>query len=160
VTRNKIDSKNDLASKDNAISIIVKDTKNKYLLLKEFRYAVNDYVVDFPAGLVDEGETLDKAAKRELFEETGLSDCDIISVYPGGFSSAGMTDERVAVCLVEVDDLLEQAITNKNTEGEEDIEYILCDESDLKDVVLGNYGKVSNRVEFFVMGLELNREVD
>ena len=34
--------------------------------------SVGDYVYNFPAGLIDEGETPEVAAKRELKEETGL----------------------------------------------------------------------------------------
>lgn len=149
VTRNKLTDFTDIAKKVNAVSIICYDKNKNFVLLKEFRYAVNDYVIDFPAGLIDEGESIVKAAKRELFEETGLNG-NIISVLDGGFSSAGMTDEKVAVCMIEVDDLTK--VTNKNVDGNEDIEYIICDLAEMELIANAGQGKVSNRVQYFLLG--------
>ncbi len=151
VTRNVIDKPCDLAAKNNAVTIICYDKNKNFLLLKEFRYAVNDYVIDFPAGLIDNGESVVKAAKRELFEETGLSG-NVTYVLDGGFSSAGMTDEKVAVCMIEVDNF--NSVTNKNVEGNEDIEYMICSLSELELVANTGKGKISNRVQFFMLGIK------
>lgn len=43
------------------------------LLEKQFRAPAEKVVIEFPAGLVDEGETPEQAALRELKEETGYS---------------------------------------------------------------------------------------
>jgi ADP-ribose pyrophosphatase len=43
------------------------------LLEKQFRAPAGKIVVEFPAGLVDEGETAEEAALRELKEETGYT---------------------------------------------------------------------------------------
>ena len=49
------------------VVIVVTDTKGEKLLLnKEYRMAVGDYVYNFPAGLIDAGETAEVAAAREL----------------------------------------------------------------------------------------------
>ena len=56
-----------------AVVIIVTDETGEHILLnKEFRLAVGDWVYNFPAGLIDGGEKPEEAAKRELWEETGL----------------------------------------------------------------------------------------
>ena len=44
----------------------------KILLIREFRMGVNRYVTAFPAGLIEDGESPEEAADRELREETGM----------------------------------------------------------------------------------------
>src|SRR3954471_15415716 len=43
----------------------------KVILIKQYRYAVNAFLWELPAGSVDEGETPDQAARRECHEEIG-----------------------------------------------------------------------------------------
>ena len=76
------------------------------LLVRQFRPPVGGMTVEFPAGLIDEHETPEQAALRELREETGYVG-EACRVPP--FSSRalcmspGLTDESVHVVLVEVD---------------------------------------------------------
>ncbi|MBQ6697366.1 MAG: NUDIX hydrolase, partial [Lachnospiraceae bacterium] len=49
------------------------ENKDKVVLIKQFRYPLNDYVYEFPAGLVEPGEDMFEAGVREIYEETGLT---------------------------------------------------------------------------------------
>lgn len=55
-----------------AVVIIPKTDDGKYLLIRQFRFAAEDWLWEFPAGGLEKGETLKSAARREMMEETGF----------------------------------------------------------------------------------------
>ena len=75
--------------------------KDKMVITREYRVPLNDYEYGFPAGLIDDGESVEQATRRELREETGLNVSRLIKISPPIYSSAGMTDESVAMVYVE-----------------------------------------------------------
>lgn len=76
---------------------------NKILLQKEFRLACNNYIYNFPAGLIDKNEDAIMAAKRELKEETGVDLIKIDAVLSPSFASQGTSDEmmQIVICRCE-----------------------------------------------------------
>ena len=75
--------------------------RSKVLLQAEFRLATNHFVYNFPAGLIDKGETVEEAAKRELKEETGLDLVEIKDVLPPSYASQGTSDELMQIVICE-----------------------------------------------------------
>ena len=65
----------------------------------EDRMSVGDYVYNFPAGLIDEGETPEVAAKRELKEETGLDLIVIEDKLYDSYSAIGFSNETNQVVI-------------------------------------------------------------
>ena len=84
---------------DAVVLIIHDEKKEKILINKEFRMAPGDWVFNFPAGLIDPGETPEVAAKRELMEETGLNLIKIEDTIGQSYSAVGFSNET-NVCIV------------------------------------------------------------
>lgn len=53
------------------VLVVATDDEDNLLLFDEYKYAVNDTVLTFPAGGIDGDESPEQAALRELKEETG-----------------------------------------------------------------------------------------
>lgn len=87
-----------------AVCIIVRLLPSRrWLLVRQFRPPADSAVVEFPAGLVDTGETPEQAAVRELYEETGYRG-RIVAVWPRALNTPGMTDEDAWFVQVDVDE--------------------------------------------------------
>ena len=97
----KIDSLERLQRKEaDAVVLIVHDeTGEKLLLNREFRLALGDWVYNFPAGLIEEGEMPEESGRRELREETGLELVKIQKQLPLSYSAIGFSNET-NICLV------------------------------------------------------------
>ena len=83
-----------------AVVLIIHNTDgSKILLNREFRMAPGTWVYNFPAGLIDPGETPEQAAARELKEETGLHLDTMEDFIPSSYSAVGFSNEK-NVCIV------------------------------------------------------------
>ncbi len=83
--------------------IVIGWKDGKLLLNKEFRMGVNRFVYNMPAGHIEEGETVEESAKRELYEETGLSIVKIHKILPPAYASPDIRDQSAWAVLAEVD---------------------------------------------------------
>ena len=64
------------------------------VLVRQYRYAVGEFLWEVPAGHIDAGELPEEAARRELVEETGYYPRrlqKLLDFYP----APGFTDERM-----------------------------------------------------------------
>ena len=87
-------------SRVDAVVMIIHDvTGQKILLNREFRMATGEWVYNFPAGLIDEGENSATAAVRELREETGLHLDHVDQVWKESYSAVGFANEK-NICIV------------------------------------------------------------
>jgi len=64
------------------------------LLIKQYRYAAEEFVYEVPAGRLDPGEAPADCARRELLEETGCSAERVEFLYTF-YTTPGFIDERI-----------------------------------------------------------------
>lgn len=107
----------------------VTEDGEQIVLVRQYRYPVNDVLYELPAGLIEPGETAEEAACREMREETGWK----LNVYEGGepafrngfFLAQGLTDESGSMIFGTVSDRQAQQLENT-----EEIRVVLADRAE------------------------------
>ncbi|MDB5109647.1 MAG: GDP-mannose pyrophosphatase [Mucilaginibacter sp.] len=130
---------NEVYFRPDAVSVLLADEKQQKLLLtRQFRLPAflngNDsgYLVETCAGLIDEGETEEQAARREVEEETGYQINDLNKIG-GVYTSAGGITEFVHLFIANYNHG-DQYGQGGGKEGEaEDIELIEMEFNDARE---------------------------
>ena len=101
-----------------------------FILIRQFRPPAGRYMIEFPAGLIEPGETPESTAVRELYEETGYHG-KIEKVIPPCYNSPGMSGETVTMVVMTVEKADFPEIPENHQEESEDIETIIVNRADL-----------------------------
>ena len=110
------------------------EKKDKVVLIRQYRYPIDDYIYEFPAGLVEKGEDFLTSGIREMKEETGLTlePLSVDSCFSKPFfTTIGMTDESCAT----VYGYASGTPCRDYQEGSEDIEIVLADKEEVKRIL-------------------------
>ena len=110
------------------------EKRDRVVLVRQYRYTLDDYIYEFPAGLVEPGEEFHQAAARELKEETGL-DFTPVKADPmyekPYFTTIGMTDE----CCATVYGYASGEIDKSRLEDSEDLDIVLADKNEIRRIL-------------------------
>ena len=139
----------DLQPEGIVIYAMTDEPQPRLVLIRQYRYPLDAYIYELPAGLVDAGETPGEAAAREMKEETGLD----FTEYTGGqaryrrpfFMGPGFTDETSAAVFGTVAGDVSDAFQ----ESTEDIEVVFADQDMVRGIL--DTERVSLRGAYLMM---------
>jgi ADP-ribose pyrophosphatase len=103
---------------DDCVAIIALDAEDNILLVRQFRHAVGEELLEIPAGGIHPGETAEQAVRRELQEETGYFPHQLKKLR-GFYSAPGYCTEYLYLYLA-----TELAFSPLQAEDTEDIELV------------------------------------
>jgi len=119
---------------DGVVMYAVTEDLQKVLLVRQYRYPIDRYVYELPAGLCEQGESYRGAAVREVYEETGLAfrpiEADPAYETPR-YMTVGMTDESCAIVFGYVSGELSDA----HQEESEEIVPVLADKEEVRRIL-------------------------
>lgn len=110
------------------------EKRDKVVLVRQYRYAIDSYIYEFPAGLVEPGEDFKEAGIREMKEETGLvlEPVEVDGAYEKPyFTTIGMTDESCGT----VYGYASGEVSRDGLEDSEELEIVLADREEVKRIL-------------------------
>lgn len=104
-------------------------TDTQVVMVNQFRYLFNEYVLEFPAGRMEADEQPEQAAARELQEETGYQAGALVGA--GWFAPCnGLSDERCHVFIAR-----QLTLTVQQLDITEDMTVRLVERAALEDLI-------------------------
>jgi len=91
---NGVRTTREIVAHPGAVTIIALTDRNELVLVRQFRTAAGEVLLELPAGVPFKGEQGERTAKRELEEETGYRAKSVKKVY-AGYASPGYSDELI-----------------------------------------------------------------
>ena len=131
---NKKLSRREIVEHGDSVSIVPICEDMSVLLVKQYRHAVQQILLEIPAGGINKTETVKEAAHRELKEEIGVTAQNMIHLA-SFWTTPGFCDERMHAYLA--------TSLNNGEQEQEDDENIEIIRVPLKQIVpLINNGKI------------------
>ena len=115
-----------------AVAILAIDDEDNIFFVEQFRHAVDELLLELPAGMLEKGEDPQEAALRELEEETGYK-AHHIEFLASFFTSPGVVNEMLYLYLA---DHLEK--TAQHLDDDEFLKVRRIPSAQVKQMILDN----------------------
>jgi len=79
-----------------SVAMLAVSADDRVVLVRQYRYAVDEALWELPAGRLDSGETPEQGARRELLEEVGL-EAETVERIALFYTTPGFCDELMHV---------------------------------------------------------------
>jgi ADP-ribose pyrophosphatase len=124
-------SKREVVEHHGAVAIVPMLPDESILLIRQYRQAVDQYLIEIPAGTLEDGEVPEFCAARELEEETGYAAGKLTRMF-SQYLAPGYSNEVLHVYLGE-----KLTKTEAKPDVDEDIELVPVRPSDVESMILG-----------------------
>jgi ADP-ribose pyrophosphatase len=95
-----VHAKREVITHSGSVVVLPVLADGRILMIQQYRYATRQFMWELVAGRMDPGESVKKAAARELMEETGYR-AKKLSVFLDIFPTPGFLEERMYLLLAE-----------------------------------------------------------
>ena len=102
---NGLEAHREIVEHNGVVAIVPFVNEGRIVLIKQYRHAIEEEILEIPAGLLEPGEDIYKCAARELTEETGFKAArleKLAEFYPAPEFSNQLTYIFKATCLKQV----------------------------------------------------------
>lgn len=143
------ETKREVVEHHGAVAIVPRKDAETVLLIRQFRQAVGETLLEIPAGTLEPGEEADACAARELEEEIGYRPGRLRRMF-SQYLAPGYSNEVLHAYLGE--DLIESAI---NPDVDEEIELVPVPISDVEGMILDGRIKDAKSIAALLVALRL-----
>lgn len=115
------------------INVIAITEDGMYVFERQYRHGYGKTCYEIPAGVMEEGETPEQAARRELLEETGYGDgewFEILTTSPNSSTQNNLSHSFLARGV--------KLVGDRHLDRTEDLECVLLREDQVKDLLISN----------------------
>ena len=114
---------------DDCVAVVALDAEDNVLLVRQFRHAVEEELLEIPAGGIHPGETAEQAVRRELQEETSYFPHQLKKLR-GFYSAPGYCTEYLYLYLA-----TELVVSPLQAEDTEDIDLVRVPRADIPHLI-------------------------
>jgi ADP-ribose pyrophosphatase len=129
----------------NWVNMVAVTDEGKFILVKQYRHGVQEFVLEIPGGVIDPGEDAISAARREMLEETGFafdSVTELVSLYPNPATS----DNKTTTFLLTGG----RKVQEQDLDEQEEIDVVLATAQEVKQWLLDNkFGQALHTASLF-----------
>ncbi len=114
----------DVVHHPGAVAMLVRDRHGRFLFVRQYRHPAGQKLIEVPAGTLEEGESPEETARRELREEGGII-AHSMKFVARFYVAPGYTTELIHLFYVDEFDVVEN-----QPEEDEDIEILWIEEEE------------------------------
>jgi len=145
-------AKREIVEHKGASAVIAINENNELILVKQYRKAVEEFLLELPAGKINVAEEPRECAFRELREETGYEAEKITEIYEI-YSSPGFSNEKIHLFIAE-----NLTLTTTNFDDDENIEVLIINKEEAVKMLESGQITDSKTLVGILFWLKMNTE--